>query len=51
MCTTDNRILKPKEGETISINASKLSDQDCITVNKFIEFARQHVELTKLIIK
>lgn len=38
-------ILKPKEGEKFSINASKLSKKDIGTINNFITFGRNLVQL------
>lgn len=43
----DDRILKPREGEMFSINATSIHDDDVKTVNKFITFARLITELRR----
>jgi len=38
-------ILKPKEGEQFSINANNLTKKDISTINNFITFGRNLVQL------
>lgn len=38
-------ILKPKEGEQFSINAKNLTKKDVETINNFITFGRNLVQL------